>query len=117
MPVARVMKLYRHHIGLHAVAVTACPDGLDVVASRTGDRLFLHVVNPSRNKSSTAELSLSEGSIGVAVAHQIVDDPMVEVFELNSSEVMQAREMTLPSDGRWSFPPASVTAVEVTLTA
>ena len=35
MPVARVMKLYRHHIGKHAVKVARTPDDWDVVASRT----------------------------------------------------------------------------------
>jgi hypothetical protein len=51
------------------------------------------------------------------VAFQIADDPMVEVSELNSSEVMQMREEGLPSDGAWSFPAASVTVVEVELAA
>jgi hypothetical protein len=117
MPVARVMKLYRHHIGTHAVDVPACPDGLDVAASVSGSKLFLHVVNTSRTDSASAELNLPRGTIGKAMAHQIVDDPMVEVSELNSDEVMQVSKSTLPADGRWSFPAASVTAVEVELAA
>ena len=36
-PVARVMQLYRHHIGSHAVKTGGIPDGLDVVASRRGN--------------------------------------------------------------------------------
>ena len=117
MPVARVMKLYRHHIGSHAVDVTNCPDGLDVVASRTGEKVFLHVVNTDRTRSASAELRLSDGAIGSATAHQIVDDPMVEVSELNSSHVMQAKQKALSADGKWSFPAASVTAVEIELAA
>jgi hypothetical protein len=96
MPVARVMKLYRHHIGSHALEVSACPDGLD------------------RTDGASAELSLPGASIASAIAHQIVDDPMVEVSELNCDDVMQVREATLPSNGNWSFPAASVSAVEVT---
>jgi alpha-L-arabinofuranosidase len=117
MPVARVMKLYRHHIGSHAVEVSSCPDGLDVAASRSENTLFLHVVNTSRTDGASAELSLRGAAITSAIAHQIVDDPMVEVSELNSDEVMQVREATLPSDGNWSFPAASVSAVEVKLAA
>jgi alpha-N-arabinofuranosidase len=117
MPVARVMKLYRHHIGSHAVGVKRCPEGLDVVASRTDGKLFLHVVNTDQNRSATAELKLSDAAVEKAIAYQIVDDPMVEVSELNSSSVMQIIKGVLPSDGKWSFPAASVTAVEVELAA
>jgi alpha-L-arabinofuranosidase len=117
MPVARVMQLYRHHIGSHAVDVAACPDGLDVAASRRETTLYLHAVNTSRTRSIQAELSLPSVTVRGATAYQMVDDPMVEVSELNSSEVMQVREMSLPPDGKWSFPAASVTAVEVELAA
>jgi alpha-L-arabinofuranosidase len=115
MPVARVMKLYRHHIGSHAVDVAKCPDGLDVVASLAGKKLFLHIVNTDSTRTATAELRLPGASINTATAYQIVDDPMVEVSELNSSDVMQIKQAALESDGNWSFPAASVTAVEVEL--
>jgi len=117
MPVARVMKLYRHRVGSHAVEVTECPDALDVVASRSDRKLFLHVVNTDRTQSTLAELRLRGATIEAATAHQIVDDPMVEVSELNCSEVMRTRKELLPAEGKWSFPPASVTAVEVELAA
>jgi alpha-L-arabinofuranosidase len=117
MPVARVMKLYRHHIGTHAIEVGACPSDLDVVASRSDGKLFLHVVNTNRTRSVTADLRLAVGSIANATAHQIVDDPMVEVCELNSSDVMQVVQRALPSDGHWTFPAASVTAIDIQLAA
>lgn len=114
MPVARVMKLYRHHSGTHALEVSTVPDGLDVVASRTGKKLFLHVVNTSRTKSVSANLAL-DADLTKATGYQISDEPMTEVSELNSSDVMQIREVALSTTGEWSFPPASVTAVEVEL--
>lgn len=117
MPVARVMKLYRHHAGKHALDVTACPADLDVCASRTAEKLFLHVVNTHRTRDISATLSLSGPGIAQATAYEIAEDPMVEISELNSSEVMQIRERELTRDGRWRFPAASVTAVEVSLKA
>jgi alpha-N-arabinofuranosidase len=117
MPVARVMKLYRHHIGTHAVEVAACPADLDVVASRTDENLFLHVVNTNRMRSTAAVLHLPNATIASATAHQIVDDPMIEVSELNSRDVMQNKQSSLTSDGQWSFPAASVTAIEIKLVA
>jgi alpha-L-arabinofuranosidase len=116
MPVARVMQLYRHHIGKHAVDVESTPEGLDVVASRTDDTLFLHVVNTHRDRSAAANLKLP-GGVERARAFQIVDDPMIEVSDLNSRDVMQIAERDLASSGDWEFPAASVTAVEVQLAA
>lgn len=115
MPVARVMKLYRHHIGTHAIEVVKAPQELDVVASRTKNKVFLHIVNTNRLQSSTTKLDLSQQNIKSATGFQIVDDPMVEVSELNSADVMQIDQIKLPPAGRWSFPAASVTAVEIDL--
>ena len=52
-----------------------------------------------------------------ATAFEIADDPMVEVSDLNSRDVMQIKQRQLASDGIWEFPAASVTAVEVELAA
>jgi hypothetical protein len=116
MPVARVMKLYRHHIGRQALEVKASPADLDVVASRTGDKVFLHVVNANRTKSVLTTPSLG-AAIERATAFEIADDPMIEVSNLNSSKVMQETKRSLDSGGAWAFPAASVTAVEVELAA
>jgi alpha-L-arabinofuranosidase len=115
MPVARVMKLYRHHIGSHAVDVKSSPDGLDVVASRRDNKVFLHVVNTRRNKSVEAQLDLPQLEIKSAIAFEIADEPMTEVTEFNSTRVMQTKKKKLSKDGNWSFPAASVTAVEIEL--
>ncbi len=115
MPVARVMKLYRHHIGRQALEVTAAPEDLDVVASRTDDAVYLHVVNTNRTKSVTANLELPGSRVEKATAFEIADDPMVEVSQLNAREVMQEKKRTLEPGAAWEFPAASVSAVEVRL--
>jgi alpha-N-arabinofuranosidase len=115
MPVARVMKLYRHHIGKEAIRVTAAPDDLDVVASRTGDTVYIHVVNTNRTRSVDAKVDFGGAEVRSAKAFEIADDPMVEISNMNSRDVMQQRERALAAAGPWSFPPASVTAVEVEL--
>ncbi|MEM7697102.1 MAG: alpha-L-arabinofuranosidase [Verrucomicrobiota bacterium] len=115
MPVARVMALYRHHIGDRFLEVTKVPEGLDVVASRTGRKLFFHVVNVRAKRSVSARFLGPDLKIKKATAFEIADDPMVEISDLNSNEVMQIREHQLPVGEVWNFPPASVTAVEVEL--
>ena len=115
MPVARVMQLFRHHIGSHAVGLAQVPDALDVVASRRGQKLFLHVVNTHRTRSVRTQLSVADERITGGRVFQIADDPMVEISPLNSAQVMKTVEKPLPQDGVWDFPAASVSAVEVEL--
>ncbi len=116
MPVARVMQLYRAHIGTHAISVTADAK-LDVVGSRVGQMLHLHVVNTDRERSVAAQARIEGMQIDSCRAFTIADDPMVEVSELNSDSVMQTVERELSPQKPWEFPAASVSAVEVKLAA
>jgi alpha-N-arabinofuranosidase len=115
MPVARVMQLFRHHIGSHALGLVQVPDALDVVASRRAQKFFLHVVNTERTRSVRAQLSVGDRRIAGGRVFQIADDPMVEISPLNSAQVMMTVEKPLSPDAVWDFPAASVSAVEVEL--
>ena len=111
-PVARVMSLYRRHVGQEAVGVNAVPEGLDVVASRMADRIFLHVVNTNRTQSVATQLTIEGMTIRSGRIFEIAIDPMVEVTKDNP-DVMAPVEKNLPTDGLWTFPAASVSAVEL----
>ena len=112
-PVARVMQLYRHHIGSHAIAVGGQPDGLDVAASRRGDTVYLHVANTRRTRPVQTTIQIAGQVIRSGRVFEIAEDPAVEVSYLNDTEVMQARQKPLGSDGVWEFPAASVSALEL----
>jgi hypothetical protein len=112
-PVARVMQLYRHHIGSHAIKMTAAPDGLDVVASRRADTLYLHVANTQRTRSVSATIQAGEHVIRGGRVFEITADPAVELSYLNSGEVMKTVQKTFTRDGAWEFPAASVSALEL----
>jgi alpha-N-arabinofuranosidase len=115
MPVARVMSLYRRHGGAQALEVAAAPEGLDVTASRTGNRLFLHVVNTNRTQPVEAALALAGMKVASATAFEIAADPEFETIE--PSDTVAPKRKELPKDGRWTFPAASVTAVEAEIDA
>ena len=112
-PVARVMQLYRHHIGSHAVKAAGIPDGLDVVASRRGNTLFLHVANARRAMPVTAALQIAGHTIRGGRVFEISADPTIELSYLNSADVMKTVEKPMTADGTWEFPAASVSAVEL----
>ena len=114
MPVAMVMSLYRRHSGSHAVEVAAIPDGLDVTASRTGDRIFLHVVNTHRTKSVKSAFQVRGRKIVAGRAYWFDPDPEFEVFEYRPEHTFP-KEGKVDQDKPWTFPPASVSAVELTM--
>lgn len=116
MPVAMVMSLYRKHSGKRSLQVRGAPDGLDVTASRTGDRVWLHVVNTRRTRSVRASMRIPGETISAGRVHWFAMDSEHEVFEYRP-ECTFPREARLDPSGDWTFPAASVSAVELTLEA
>lgn len=112
MPVARVMSLYRKHMGKQAVAVAASDRALDVTASRSGAKVFLHVVNTQRRRAVRARLGVEGMSIVGGRAFEMADDPQREITELEPG-AFAPKERSVPAGGRWQFPAASVTAIEL----
>ena len=112
LPVARVMALYRRHSGQWAASVNTAPEELDVTASRSGDRLFLHVVNVSRTRAARAALSVTGMRIAAGRAFEIVDDPMREI-DHRTPQLFAPKEYAVGPEGHWLFPAASVTAIEL----
>jgi hypothetical protein len=101
-------------MGRESVEVTTAPDGLDVTASRTADRVLLHVVNTSRTASVKSAFQIQGMRLAWGRVYWFDLDPEFEVFEYHP-------EHTFPKEGRldpnttWTFPAASVSAVELTI--
>jgi len=112
MPVARIMSLYRHHQGGQAIDVTNTPDGLDVTASITADRVYLHVVNTQRKRSVDTTLQVAGKAIKSGRVFTLATEPEFEVFE-HREDVLEPVEQAVPPSGKWTFPAASVSAVEL----
>jgi alpha-L-arabinofuranosidase len=114
MPVGLVMALYRKHSGEKACTVAKAPDGLDVTASRTGDRVFLHVVNTQRTRAVAARIGIAGHAVQEGKVFALAADPEAEVMETDP-DVVRLSEGALPADGAWEFPAASVSAVELVI--
>jgi hypothetical protein len=83
-----------------------------MAASRSGDHLFLHVVNTSRTRSIAVGLTVSGMTIGSGSVFEIAGDPEFEVWSA-VAEVLAPQRKQLPPGGQWTFPPASVSAVDL----
>ena len=106
------MALYRAHMGDTAVGVVAASDGLDITASRTADRLFLHVVNTRMNRPADVHIDIKGATIRSAKALEIAVDPFVEIDE-SAPDVLNPKVRDLSIEGEWRIPSASVAALEI----
>jgi alpha-N-arabinofuranosidase len=114
MPVAMVMSLYRKHTGSQGVEIVDTPHGLDAAASRIGDRVFLHVVNTRRSQPVSSTFHVHERKISAGRVYWFDLNPEFEVFEYRP-ECTFPKESALDLRSAWTFPAASVSAVELTL--
>jgi alpha-L-arabinofuranosidase len=112
MPLGKVTALYRKHTGRQAVKVSSPPPDLDVVASRTGDRFFLHVANTHRTRAQSCRLTIEGFVVQQGRAFQIATDPLAEITSFDD-DPMKMREEAIGGDGPYKFPAASVTALEL----
>ncbi len=115
MPVGSVMRLFKRHNGKRGVAVKSAPSDLDIAASRSGERVFLHVANLSYNRASEVSLAVDGMAIrGGRVFEIAPESPLVHVSE-TEPKVFDPVEKPLPAGPapRWRFPAASVSVVEI----
>jgi alpha-N-arabinofuranosidase len=107
-PAGSIARLFRKHNGTHGVKVKFAPAGLDVAASRAGNKLFLHVLNTLYDRSVKASFPGAKGGRVIEIAPK---DPMSSVSE-QQPNVFQPRKTEL-KEACWRFPAASVSAVEL----
>jgi alpha-L-arabinofuranosidase len=112
MPVAMMMGLYRKHVGTHGVRVVGEPEGLDVAASRTGDRLFLHVVNTQRRQPVKVRFAVPGMRIKTGRVSWFALEPELEIIDYRKEQQVP-KEKALDLLTAWEFPAASVSAVEL----
>ncbi len=111
-PVGSIARLFKKHNGNQGVAVKLSPSELDIAASRTGSKVFLHVANLSYSKSIPTALAVTGMNITGGRVLEIAPDNPREYVGLDQPNIFQPKEHKLTSS-QWSFPPRSVTVVEL----
>ena len=115
LPVALVMALFRAHTGAEAVRVVSAPSGMDITASRSGRRLYLHVVNTQAAHGLRAEIVVCGHHVAGGQVFELAADPMEEVTPVTASDFQPAVHALEPGQREWLFPAASVSAVVLEL--
>jgi len=112
-PVGWVASLYRRHIGIEEVSVNG-PSDLDLTASRTGNKFYIHAANVSLDKLVKVSIEIDGMFIKGGTAHEISVDPQLEITELIPDAFKPVVKKF--NSNIWEFPPASVTAIELDVT-
>lgn len=111
MPVARVMALYRRHTGQSFVSAKSNAPELDITASRTGEKLYLHVVNTDRTRAVTGSIAAGVEKLTAGMAYELSADPFFEIMSA-SNDPLKPKEKPIDPKAPYSFPAASVTVIE-----
>ena len=119
IPVASIARLFKRNNGRQGIAIQSASSSLDIAASRTNDRVFLHVLNldPSKPVESTFVVKgrqvISGRVLEIAPPdlRAYVNQDLPNIFTPHEKNIPP----TDPPKGR--FPAASVSVVELQLRA
>lgn len=112
LPVGHIMRLFRRQSGTHGLAVTSDSTSIEVSASRSGDTLYVHVVNTSLDGPADVTLDFGGGAAKSIRAHRI--NPDIDTgIDSTALDVFAVTTTTEPATGKLRVPKASVTAYEI----
>lgn len=116
-PAGSVMRLFRRHQGQHAVAVSGVPSSLDVAASRTGEKLFLHVANLRFQDAVSVTFAVEGRRIAAGRVLEIAPENPRQAASQDQPDVFAPKDNPIVpgSAASWRFPAASVSVVEFDL--
>jgi len=110
MPVGAIMSLFGRHQGKVAVDIS-CGGSLDVVASRTDDKYFIHAANTDMHVAQTIKLAVDGKQIKKATMYYIDADPEEEIGLINP-HCFDPKTLVIEGD-TVTIPAAAVAAIEI----
>ncbi len=115
MPVGIVMKLFKRYVGENNLSIPAIQGKLDLAASRTDNKVFLHVVNTDFYKEEEAEIVIPGYKVKSGTVHQIATDISTYVDEERPDAIKpeEYQVTTKNESAYYTFPAASVSAIEL----
>ena len=113
MPVASIARLFKRHNGEQGIAVKRGPTSLDIAASRTANRVFLHVLNLDCSRAVEVSFAVAGANVTGGRVFEIAPRDLRAYVSEDQPDMFQPVEKELTA--AWHFPAASVSAVELVL--
>jgi alpha-L-arabinofuranosidase len=114
-PAGSVMRLFGRHKGQNAVAVSGGPSDLDVAASRSGNKIFLHVANLNYDAAVEASFTVEGCTVTGGRVFEIAPEHPRQAVSQDQPNVFapQEKQIRLGQAVTWRFPPTAVSVVEL----
>ena len=77
--------------------VKSAPSSLDIAASRTGEKIYLHVANLEYKRAVEATFAMAGMSIAGGRVHEIAPEDLRQYVNQDQPDVFKPREAALPS--------------------
>jgi alpha-L-arabinofuranosidase len=115
MPAGSIARLFKKHNGTQGVDVKTAPVNLDIAASRTNEKLYLHVASLEYKRAVEATFEVPGMSIAGGRVHEIAQEDLRQYVNQDQPDVFKPREAALPEGPgpTWRFPAGSVSVVEL----
>jgi alpha-L-arabinofuranosidase len=114
MPVGSIARLFKRHNGKQGVRVLSAPSGLDIAASRSEGKVYLHVANLEYRRAVQVPLQVDGMQVIGGRVFEIALEDLRAYVNQDQTDVFKPREAPLPAaNPAWRFPPGSVTAIEL----
>ena len=115
MPVASIARLFHKHNGTHGIDVKSSPPGLDVAASRAGDKIYLHIASAEYRRPVSATLAVAGMRIVGGRTYQIAPENLRQAVNQDQPDVFAPREIAVAGGPapECRFPAGSVSVVEL----
>ncbi|MCU1236633.1 MAG: Alpha-L-arabinofuranosidase-like protein, partial [Candidatus Solibacter sp.] len=101
--------------GSQGVEVRSAPSSLDIAASRTTDKVYLHVANVEYKRAVDATFAVPGMTVSGGRVYEIAPEDLRQYVNQDQPDIFKPREVALPagSDPKWRFPAGSVSVVEL----
>jgi hypothetical protein len=115
LPVGAVARMFKRHNGEEGLSVKSWPTDLDIAASRTGNKIFLHVANMNYTGGTEARFVVNGMVVvGGRVMEIAPENPRQEISPLNPNVFKPTESPLVPGDSmKYRFPARSVSVVEL----
>ena len=113
MPVGSVMALFGRHQGKYALNLPKMAGNLDVVGSRTGNTLFLHIANTDMHNSQQLTLDTNGRNI-LSGEMEYIDAPADAEIDILTGDLFATKKTTFTGN-EITIPAAGVAAIRITL--
>lgn len=111
-PVGSVMSLFGHHQGRYDLDISY-NGAVDAVASKTKNKIFLHLANTDMYSSQEIKLDLGDHKIKFSEMFYIAAKPETEIT-MDNADCFSVQKIEFTGD-IFTLPPAAVAAIEITI--